>query len=108
MPTFVLRARLAVGDVPEMPWLQYRRDQTVPYLQLDVPNHYPVDVKRYLDRRLGDIYARSMQTTPDPITVAFREWGEGGRVVLNSPVLRDPYYGCAACAQNALCQGSAR
>ena len=53
-------------------------DQAVPYLQLDVPNHYPVEVKRGLARRLGENYARIMQTTPDMVTVAFRELGEGG------------------------------
>jgi phenylpyruvate tautomerase PptA (4-oxalocrotonate tautomerase family) len=52
--------------------------QKVPYLQIDVPNHYPVDVKRDLARRLGAKYARIMQTTPDLVTVAFRELGEGG------------------------------
>jgi phenylpyruvate tautomerase PptA (4-oxalocrotonate tautomerase family) len=50
----------------------------MPYLQLDVANHYPVDVKRDLARRLGNIFARAMQTTPDMVTVAFRELGEGG------------------------------
>jgi phenylpyruvate tautomerase PptA (4-oxalocrotonate tautomerase family) len=50
----------------------------MPYLQLDIPNHYPADVKRDLARRLGDQYARLMQTTPDMVTVAFRELGEGG------------------------------
>jgi phenylpyruvate tautomerase PptA (4-oxalocrotonate tautomerase family) len=50
----------------------------MPYLQLDVANHYRVDVKRDLARRLGDIFARIMQTTPDMVTVAFRELGEGG------------------------------
>jgi phenylpyruvate tautomerase PptA (4-oxalocrotonate tautomerase family) len=50
----------------------------VPYLQLDIPNHYPADVKRDLARRLGDKYAHIMQTTPDLVTVAFRELGEGG------------------------------
>ena len=34
----------------------------MPYLQLDVPNHYPVDVKRRLAQRFGDIFARIMQT----------------------------------------------
>jgi hypothetical protein len=52
--------------------------QTTPYLQLDVPNHYPVDVKRDLARRLGAKYARIMQTTPGLVTVAFRELGDGG------------------------------
>jgi len=50
----------------------------MPYLQLDVPAHYPVDVKRRLARRLGDQFARIMQTTPNLVTVAFRELGEGG------------------------------
>lgn len=50
----------------------------MPYLQLDVPNRYPLEVKRDLARRLGDEYARIMQTTPDLVTVAFRELGEGG------------------------------
>jgi phenylpyruvate tautomerase PptA (4-oxalocrotonate tautomerase family) len=50
----------------------------VPYLQLDVANRYPVDVKRDLARRLGVEYARIMQTTSDLVTVAVRELGEGG------------------------------
>ena len=50
----------------------------MPYLQLDVPNHYPVDVKRSLARRLGDEYARIMEIMPDLVTIAFRELGEGG------------------------------
>ena len=50
----------------------------MPYFQIDVPQHYPVEVKRDLARRLGDLYARIMQTTPDMVEVAFRELGEGG------------------------------
>ena len=50
----------------------------MPYLQLDVPNRYPVEVKRALARRFGDQYARIMQTTPELVAVAFRELGEGG------------------------------
>jgi phenylpyruvate tautomerase PptA (4-oxalocrotonate tautomerase family) len=50
----------------------------MPYLQLDVPHHYPVTVKRALARRLGDSYARIMQTTAELVTVAFRELAEGG------------------------------
>ena len=50
----------------------------MPYLQLDVPEHYPVEVKRDLARRLGDLYARIMQTTPDMVRVSIRELGEGG------------------------------
>src|SRR5260221_10182358 len=57
---------------------RFRRRSAVPYLQLDVPNHYPVEVKRGLARRLGEKYARIMQTTPEQVTVAFRELGEGG------------------------------
>jgi hypothetical protein len=36
-------------------------DQAMPYLQLDVPNHYPIEVKRGLARHLGEKYARIMQ-----------------------------------------------
>jgi phenylpyruvate tautomerase PptA (4-oxalocrotonate tautomerase family) len=50
----------------------------MPYFQIDVPQHYSVEVKRDLARRLGDQYARIMQTTPDMVRVAFRELGEGG------------------------------
>jgi phenylpyruvate tautomerase PptA (4-oxalocrotonate tautomerase family) len=49
----------------------------MPYLQLDVPNHYAADVKQRLARRLGDLYAGIMQTTPGIVTVAFRELAQG-------------------------------
>jgi phenylpyruvate tautomerase PptA (4-oxalocrotonate tautomerase family) len=49
----------------------------MPYLQLDVPAHYPPSVKRDLARRMGDLYAEIMQTTPDIVGVCFRELGEG-------------------------------
>jgi phenylpyruvate tautomerase PptA (4-oxalocrotonate tautomerase family) len=49
----------------------------MPYLQLDVPRRYPIEVKRALARRLGDIYADVMQTTPSKVTIAFRELAEG-------------------------------
>jgi phenylpyruvate tautomerase PptA (4-oxalocrotonate tautomerase family) len=52
--------------------------ETMPYLQLDVPKHYAVEVKRALAQRLGDSYARIMQTTPELVTVSFRELGQGG------------------------------
>src|SRR5262249_41867401 len=54
------------------------KGSAMPYLQLDAPHHYAVDVKRALARRLGESYARIMQTTPELVTVAFRELGEGG------------------------------
>ena len=54
------------------------RNQTMPYLQFDVPNRYPLEVKRSLARRMGEQYARIMQTKPELVTVAFRELGEGG------------------------------
>jgi phenylpyruvate tautomerase PptA (4-oxalocrotonate tautomerase family) len=55
-----------------------REIATMPYLQLDIPNRYPLDLKRDLARRLGETFAHIMQTTPDLVTVAFRELGEGG------------------------------
>jgi phenylpyruvate tautomerase PptA (4-oxalocrotonate tautomerase family) len=50
----------------------------MPHLQLDVPNHYPLAVKRDLAGRLGRHYAEIMQTTADLVHVTFRELGEGG------------------------------
>jgi phenylpyruvate tautomerase PptA (4-oxalocrotonate tautomerase family) len=70
--------RLAIGCVAMAGFRREGASDSMPYLQLDVPNHYPLEVKRDLARRLGAIYARIMQTTPDLVTVAFRELGEGG------------------------------
>jgi len=50
----------------------------MPHLQLDVPNHYPLTVKRDLAARMGRHYAEIMQTTADLVHVTFRELGEGG------------------------------
>jgi phenylpyruvate tautomerase PptA (4-oxalocrotonate tautomerase family) len=49
----------------------------VPYLQLDVPRAYPSDVKRRLARRMGEIYARVMQTDAGRVRVGIRELAEG-------------------------------
>ena len=49
----------------------------MPHLQLDVPNHYPLSVKRDLASRLGRHYAEIMQTTADLVHVTFRELDEG-------------------------------
>ena len=54
------------------------RNTFVPHLQLDVPNRYPLSVKRDLAGRLGRHYADIMQTTADLVHVTFRELGEGG------------------------------
>ena len=48
----------------------------MPYLQLDVPGRYPADLKRALAERMGALYADIMQTTPDRVSVAFRELAE--------------------------------
>jgi phenylpyruvate tautomerase PptA (4-oxalocrotonate tautomerase family) len=50
----------------------------MPYLQLDIPHSYPIELKRSLALRLGLLFAEIMQTTPDRVVVAFRELGEGG------------------------------
>ena len=49
----------------------------MPYLQLDVPRAYPAEVKRRLARRMGEIYARVMQTSASRVRVAFRELPAG-------------------------------
>jgi phenylpyruvate tautomerase PptA (4-oxalocrotonate tautomerase family) len=50
----------------------------MPYLQLDVSNHYPEELKRRFAQRAGNIYAEVMETTPDLVAVAIRELGPGG------------------------------
>ena len=50
----------------------------MPYLQLDTPFSYPVDVKRRLAKRLGEIYSQMMNSNINRLTVAVRELGEGG------------------------------
>jgi len=50
----------------------------MPYLQLDVPGSYPVETKRRLARRLGEVYAEIMETDASRVRVGFRELGEGG------------------------------
>jgi phenylpyruvate tautomerase PptA (4-oxalocrotonate tautomerase family) len=48
----------------------------MPYLQLDVPNSYPADIKRELAGQLGSIYAEVMKTQAEKVVVAVRELGE--------------------------------
>ena len=50
----------------------------MPYLQLDVPDRYPADVKRSLAKQMGKIYARIMQTDPGLVSIAIRELPDGG------------------------------
>jgi phenylpyruvate tautomerase PptA (4-oxalocrotonate tautomerase family) len=50
----------------------------MPYLQLDVNEHYPVDVKRVLAQRMSETYAQMMAVDIRRISVAIRELGEGG------------------------------
>ncbi len=49
----------------------------MPYLQLDLPGHYPIEAKRRLAHRMSHIFAEIMQTVPSNVTVAFRELGDG-------------------------------
>ncbi|MRG45539.1 tautomerase [Chitinophaga sp. SYP-B3965] len=49
----------------------------MPYLQLDVNDHYPVATKQLLAKRMGDIYAAIMQADVKRVTVTIRELGEG-------------------------------
>lgn len=50
----------------------------MPYLQLDVSAHYPVDIKRALAARMAHTYAHMMSVDIRRISVAIRELGEGG------------------------------
>lgn len=50
----------------------------MPYLQLDTPKKYGVAEKQALAKRMGEIYSNVMQISPNIISVAIREIGEGG------------------------------
>ncbi|GAB7540335.1 tautomerase [Burkholderia sp. 3C] len=50
----------------------------MPYLQLDVNDHYPADVKQRLAAAMSETYARMMSVDIRRISVAIRELGTGG------------------------------
>ena len=50
----------------------------MPYLQLDVNEHYSVDDKSLLAKKMSDTYAGMMSVDIRPISVAIRELGDGG------------------------------
>ncbi|WP_044042388.1 hypothetical protein [Caballeronia insecticola] len=50
----------------------------MPYLQLDVCDHYSVEDKRHLALKMSETYARMMSVDIRRISVAIRELGEGG------------------------------
>ncbi|KAF1070417.1 hypothetical protein SAMN05443579_11295 [Variovorax sp. PDC80] len=50
----------------------------MPYLQLDVNDHYPSELKQRLAERMSRTYAEMMSVDIRRISVAVRELGEGG------------------------------
>jgi phenylpyruvate tautomerase PptA (4-oxalocrotonate tautomerase family) len=50
----------------------------MPYLQLDVNEHFPSDLKQRLAERMCRTYAEMMSVDVRRISVAIRELGEGG------------------------------
>ncbi|MBI0325775.1 tautomerase family protein [Burkholderia plantarii] len=50
----------------------------MPYLQLDVNDHYSVETKRLLASKMSETYARMMSVDIRRISVAIRELGQGG------------------------------
>ena len=50
----------------------------MPYLQLDLNEHYPTADKRKLARAMSETYARMMSVDIRRISVAIRELGDGG------------------------------
>jgi 5-carboxymethyl-2-hydroxymuconate isomerase len=54
------------------------QENIMPYLQLDVTNHYSVDVKRLLARKMSETYAQMMSVDIRRISIAIRELGDGG------------------------------
>jgi phenylpyruvate tautomerase PptA (4-oxalocrotonate tautomerase family) len=59
----------------------------MPYLQLDVNGHYPLEKKEQLVRALCDTYSTMMEVDIRRISIAIRELGEGGvwRIIDGSP-----------------------
>ncbi|BDC43235.1 tautomerase family protein [Paraburkholderia terrae] len=49
----------------------------MPYLQLDVNGHYPIEQKKLLAAKFSETYARIMSVDIRRISVAIRELGEG-------------------------------
>lgn len=50
----------------------------MPYLQLDITDSYPIEVKRELAARISKTYASMMSVDIRRISVAIRELGAGG------------------------------
>ncbi|AQH02802.1 tautomerase [Burkholderia sp. KK1] len=50
----------------------------MPYLQLDVCGHYPVEDKQRLALKMSETYAQLMSVDIRRISVAIRELGDGG------------------------------
>lgn len=59
----------------------------MPYLQLDVNGHYPVEVKQRLVSKLSETYSSLMDMDIRRISIAIRELGEGGvwRIIDGKP-----------------------
>lgn len=49
----------------------------MPYLQLDVNQHYETSTKQLLAKRMGEIFSTLMSSNVKRITVTIRELGEG-------------------------------
>lgn len=49
----------------------------MPYLQIEVNNHYPTETKKRLAKAIGTVYAEIMQAGVERVTVCIRELGEG-------------------------------
>src|SRR5215211_6836382 len=52
----------------------------MPYLHLDLPLAVPAADRAAIGGRLARLYAEVMETSPERVTVAFRELGENGIV----------------------------
>jgi phenylpyruvate tautomerase PptA (4-oxalocrotonate tautomerase family) len=59
----------------------------MPYLQLDVNGHFPVEQKRRLAKRMSKSYADMMTVDIRRVSIAIRETGDGGvwRIVDGEP-----------------------
>ena len=63
------------------------RRGAMPYIQLDLPRNPSDDDFSWAAKRVADLYAEVMQTTPSGVTVAVRELGEGRVIRAGRPVV---------------------
>src|SRR5256885_15067461 len=71
-------------SAPRGPWPEAQEEDRQPYLHLDLPDTYPVEVKRALATRLCKLYAEVMETQLWRPNVGIAELGKDNLYHLGS------------------------